>query len=199
MVRQALNRRARAFDLAQLCSYNTMETWHERVFELLRRESSSNAMPVTLAQIREADQMLFRKVSEKTQGHLTQAADGAKPMNTHFEACVNHPEVQFCLIPRIKTSRQETNPAGSQPVSARTKNKGKGSGKVKNNFSKDASNSLPAGCNQMTPQNKPICNTYNRGKCGFAKDGKRCKFGFHVCWKCFKPKPYHLCCGCTAS
>ena len=37
-VRQALNRRARAFDLAQLCTY--ME-------EVLQKEPAPNAMPVT--------------------------------------------------------------------------------------------------------------------------------------------------------
>eukprot|EP00438_Fugacium_kawagutii_P020043 Skav228255 [mRNA] locus=scaffold1171:24529:25719:+ [translate_table: standard] len=198
MVRQALNRRARAFDLAQLCSYNMMETWHERIFELLHRESTSNAHQVTMAQLKEADQMLFRKLAEKTQGNLTQAADGTRPMQTHFNDCMNHPEVQFCLIPRVKAAKSEPQQASSQHANQKNKSKGKGNGKVRND-TKDKPAALPPGCNQMTPQNKPICNTYNRGKCAFAKDGKRCKFGFHVCWKCFKPKPYYLCCGCTTS
>ena len=46
-VKQALNRRARAFDLVQLCSYTTMEAWHERVFEVLQKEPAPNAMAVT--------------------------------------------------------------------------------------------------------------------------------------------------------
>ena len=101
-VRQALNRRARAFDLAQLCAYTIMEAWHERIFEVLQKEPAPNAMGVTMHQLKEADKMLFRKLAEKTGGTLAQQSDGSKPMETHFEACANNAEVQFCLIPMVK-------------------------------------------------------------------------------------------------
>ena len=39
-------------------------------------------MPVTLHQLKEADQMLFRKMAEKTHGKLTMLADKTKPMET---------------------------------------------------------------------------------------------------------------------
>ncbi|CAK9023436.1 Uncharacterized protein (Fragment), partial [Durusdinium trenchii] len=95
-VRQALNRRSRAFDLAKLCSFTRMEEWHERVFEVLQKEPAANAMPVTLQQVREADKTLFKKLSEKTRGRLTQAPDGTKPMDTFLDACMDSAEVQFC-------------------------------------------------------------------------------------------------------
>ena len=75
-VRQALNRRARAFDLAQLCAYTTMVAWHERIFEVLQKEPAPNAMAVTMHQLKEADKMLFRKLAEKTRGALYSTATG---------------------------------------------------------------------------------------------------------------------------
>ena len=46
-IRQAPGRRAKAFDLANLCSFTIMETWHERMFELLNREPHANADRIT--------------------------------------------------------------------------------------------------------------------------------------------------------
>lgn len=82
-----------------------MEEWHERVFEVLQKEPAANAMPVTLQQVREADKTLFKKLSEKTRGRLTQAPDGAKPMDTFLDACMDSAEVQFCLIPMVRAAR----------------------------------------------------------------------------------------------
>ena len=53
-VRAALNHRSRAFDLASLCSYQVMEAWHERAFEILGKDPPPRAMPVSLQQVREA-------------------------------------------------------------------------------------------------------------------------------------------------
>ena len=193
-VRQALNRRARAVDLAQLCAYTTVEAWHERIFEVLQKEPAPNAMGVTMHQLKEADKMLFRKLAEKTRGTLAQQSDGSKPMETHFEACANNAEVQFCLIPMVKGAPRANAVENPSP---KPKGKGKGNGKVKKDYNKPSyvvgTQQLPPNCHQMTPQGKPICNTFNRGACDFAKPGKRCKRGFHVCWQCFKPKPFSTC------
>lgn len=191
-VRQALNRRSRAFDLAKLCSFTRMEEWHERVFEVLQKEPAANAMPVTLQQVREADKTLFKKLSEKTRGRLTQAPDGAKPMDTFLDACMDSAEVQFCLIPMVRAARVP--PTLSHSDHPKGGGKGKWS-KPKSNFVKGQQKGLqlPPNCHQMTPDKKPICNNFNRTSCPFAKEGKRCKRGFHVCWQCFKPKPHHSC------
>jgi len=178
-VRQALNRRARAFDLAQLCAYTTMEAWHERVFEVLQKEPAPNAMSVTMRQLKEADKMLFRKLAEKTRGALAQQPDGSKPMETHFEACANNAEVQFCLIPMVKGAPRANSVDTPSP---KQKGKGKGSGKVRKDYNKPSygagAQPLPPNCHQMTPQGKPICNTFNRGTCDFAKPGKGAREAF---------------------
>ena len=138
--------------------------------------------------------MLFRKRAEKTGGTVAQQSDGSKPMETHFEACANNAEVQFCLIPMVKGAPRANAVENPSP---KPKGKGKGNGKVKKDYNKPSygvgTQQLPPNCHQMTPQGKPICNTFNRGACDFAKPGKRCKRGFHVCWQCFKPKPFSTC------
>ena len=57
-IRQALSRRSRAFDLANLCGYQQMEMWHEKLFEILQRQHPNHCIVVTMQQIREADKML---------------------------------------------------------------------------------------------------------------------------------------------
>ena len=185
-VRAALNRRARAFDLASLCSYTSMEAWHERLFGILEKEVPANAIPVTLQQAREADKTLFRLLSQATQGALTRAADGTRPMEKQLENCMNHAEVHLCLIPMIKAGKS------SEGVVTDPKKKKKGKGDIKKDGPPNPM-TLPPGCHQMTREKKPICNLFNRDKCQFAKPGKRCRRGFHVCWRCFKHHPFQSC------
>lgn len=195
-VRQALARRARAFDLANLCSYTAMETWHEKIFELLQREPQSNALPIALSQLKEADQQLFKKIAEATRGDLVMRADDSKPMEESLNRFMDSAEVQFALIPQQRIVKQVTqhsstqNPSkwGGKPVKQNQKSNAKGSAKGDGQPFQ-----LPEGCHQKNEEGKPICNGYNKGYCKFAKPGKRCKRGLHICWKCFKSHPFSSC------
>ena len=187
-VRQALQRRARAFDLAHICSYQVMESWHEKLFEILQREPPANCSRVTMQQAKDADRMLWKKMSESTRGSVAQRPDGTKPVEVSLAMLSNDPEVHFLMMPIPKSSRPA--PYDRDPENPNDK-KGKGKGKKEKDGK--ASTGPPEGCHHKTPQDKPICFGYNRGFCKFASDGKRCKRGFHVCWKCFKPQPYTSC------
>ena len=57
--------------------------------------------------------------------------------------------------------------------------KGKGKGKSKGKIT------IPDNCEiKFGEQQKPICMKYNIGTCrGNVKPGKRCQYGYHVCWK----------------
>ena len=187
-VRQALQRRARAFDLAHICSYQVMESWHEKLFEILQREPPANCSRVTMQQAKDADRMLWKKMSESTRGSVAQRPDGTKPVEVSLAMLSNDPEVHFLMMPIPKSSRPA--PYDRDPKNPNDK-KGKGKGKKEKDGK--ASTGPPEGCHHKTPQDKPICFGYNRGFCKFASDGKRCKRGFHVCWKCFKPQPYTSC------
>jgi len=189
-IRQALSRRSRAFDLANLCGYQQMEMWHEKLFEILQRQPPNHCIAVTMQQIREADKMLWKKLSEATRGGVVQLPDGTKPIQQQMEALFNDPEVQYQMLPMPKGSHRP-GPYDNPPRDDKGHLKGKGEkGKGKG---KSTPFQLPEGCSQNMPNGKPICNSFNQNRCTFAKEGKRCKRGFHVCWKCFKPKPYTQC------
>ena len=185
-VRQALQRRARAFDLAQICSYQIMEAWHEKLFEILQREPPSNCSRVTMQQAKDADRMLWKKLAENTRGNIAQRPDGVKPIEAALTMLAVDPEAHFLMMPIQRSNRPS-------PYDLDPKGKGPGKGKGKKGKGDKGTGGPPEGCHQKTPQDKPICFGYNRGFCKFASDGKRCKRGFHVCWKCFKPQPYTSC------
>ena len=113
---------------------------------------------------------------------------GRSPWESSFALLVNDPEVQFLMMPMPRAQPR----AGPYDDLRDGKGKGKDE-KGKGKKGKGKGFELPQGCSQTTKEGKPICNAYNRQQCSYAKDGKRCKRGFHVCWKCVRPKPYATC------
>ncbi|CAE7311611.1 gpt [Symbiodinium sp. CCMP2592] len=158
--RQALQRRALAYDLARLCDYAVMETYHEELFQLLTRPPPPNALYVSMGQIREADKHLFIRIAEQTRGSLTARPDGAKPMQQQLELLKNHPQVQFFLMPPQKPLRYS-------PYDGKGEGKkgagGKGKGKASTGAPAGgaAQVDLPSGCSAKH-NGKPICFAYNR-------------------------------------
>ena len=69
-VRAAMDRRARAFDLASLCRFTVMENWHQKLFHILEKQGPANALQVALQQASEADKTLLKMLSQATQGGL---------------------------------------------------------------------------------------------------------------------------------
>ena len=101
-----------------------MEEWHERLFEILQRDPAPNAMPVTMHQLKEADKMLFRKLAEKTRGKLSQQIDGTKHIKTFLQQCMDHAEVQFCLIPMVKAVSRSAAPEAPSTVQRQEQRQG---------------------------------------------------------------------------
>ncbi len=126
-VRQALARRARAFDLAQICDFVSMEAWHEKLFETLMRVPLPNCNATSVQQFKEANKLLRRKLSEKTRGNIAQQATGAKPVQLQLITLTVDPEVHFLLLP---TSRPQTRPGpydkDPKPGKGEKQDKGKG-------------------------------------------------------------------------
>ena len=70
-VRLALQRRSLAFELGQLCRYEHLEEWHEMILQIHMRVQPPGLQRVTMGQLREADKVLFTKISEETRGALS--------------------------------------------------------------------------------------------------------------------------------
>ena len=131
-----------------------MEEWHERIFEVMHRDADPNSMPVTMHQLKEADKMLFGKMTEQTCGKLTMLANGTKPMEAALKIRMDCAEVQFCLIPMVKAAGRPAVQDG--PSSPKGKLKGKGEGKVRKElvkpYTSNVASQLPPNCSQMAPE-----------------------------------------------
>jgi len=198
-VRQALQRRSLAFDQAKLCSYLAMEKYHDELFQAMCRDPPPNCLCISMAQVREADKQLFMRISELTKGELSLRPDGSMPFEVHLEKVKDSAHIQFFMIPQPRPTRPGPYTA---PWTAPSKGPGKGKGKGKKGEGKQGGKQdpnkpaidIPEGCSAKEPTSgKPICFPFNRDGCRFAKAGKRCRRGLHICWRCFKEHPFTQC------
>ena len=189
-IRQALRRRSLAVDLTGLIDFQTMETWHEKMFECLAKQAPSGYRQTSMEQCKEADKMLWTMLAERTRDNVkVTAAD--KPVQVAFIALTLSTEVLLLLQP-LPAPQTRPGPYDRTPTNDA---KGDGKGKGKNDKGKGkAKISLPENCTAKTPEGKPICFNFNYGRCRRAQAGKRCDRGYHVCFRCYSNKPH---CECT--
>ena len=180
-LRRALQRRAFAYDLTRMVEYTTLEKWSELLFAEMLREPPKMYQAITAEQVQEADKKLWQLVSEAARGSVAMKADNSKPVDVAINARVNSSEVRLLLQP-LPRARQAEAP---QPAKATP---GQGSTPPPTKKQK-VDLQVPSDCSAFTDANKPCCRNFNTKGCSFAKPGKRCKFGFHVCWKkgCNRP------------
>ena len=188
-IRSALRRRAMAFDLTAIISFQALEVWHEKLFESLSKSPPSGYRSTSLEQCREADKLLWTRLSEITRGNLKLNPDGTSPVQAHFEALTMAPDVMMLRQPLPQTH------APPNPRPGPYNPKGGKKGTSKGDKSSGSQPQLPENCVARNAENQPICINYNWGRCKRAIAGKRCDRGFHVCFtdKCFKHKPYIEC------
>ena len=202
-LRNAMQRRALAYEIAGIASFVVLERWSNMLFERLQQEPPSGYRYVTHDQFLRADKALWLRVAEETRAQVQ--GDGVrKPVEEAIEKWSIHPEIQYHIMPMptgsssstTNKTQQSNSPSQGMPILKDNDNKaskGKGKGKQKGKIQ------IPGDCEIMFGENqKPICMTYNIGTCrGNVKPGKRCQYGFHVCWKksCHKP---HSAVECTS-
>ena len=138
-------------------------------------------------QLLRADKALWLRVAEETRAQVQ--GDGLKrPVDEAIEKWSLHAEIQYHIMPMPSATSSAQTPKATPPAAAPkgvvkdydTKNtKGKGKGKHKGKIT------IPEDCEiKFGEHQRPICMKYNVGVCrGNVKPGKRCAYGFHVCWK----------------
>ena len=202
-LRNAMQRRALAYEIAGIASFVVLERWSNMLFERLQQEPPSGYRYVTHDQLLRADKALWLRVAEETRAQVQ--GDGVrKPVEEAIEKWSIHPEIQYHIMPMptgsssstTNKTQQSNSPSQGMPILKDNDNKaskGKGKGKQKGKIQ------IPGDCEITFGENqKPICMKYNIGTCrGNVKPGKRCQYGFHVCWKksCHKP---HSAVECTS-
>lgn len=192
-LRQAFLRRSLAYDLANIASFTVLETWTNRLFEKMDEAQPSGFRQVSLEQALACDRVLWTRVADATRAKLAADPVAGKPFDKAFEEWSRHPEVLCYLspLPQATSSRPEQAPKAHAPPKPPAykggpgeKGKGKGKGKIQ----------VPDGCSITMEGGKPICKQFNIGKCrAKVAAGKRCMFGFHVCWKCKGQHPHTEC------
>ena len=199
-IRQALMRRSLAFDMARLCSFEKMEAYVDQLFQLMLRDPPPGCTYISLSQVRDADRFLFTRLSELTRGGVTMLSDGTKPVEAQLVALQDHPQVQHHLIPLPKANRfspyeegkgvkgKPGVPKGGKAAGGKGGKKGKGK-----DGDMPPAVQLPPGCSSQTTDGKRLCFPFNQSSCKFAKDGRRCRRGFHLCWRCFQPHSHVSC------
>jgi hypothetical protein len=193
-LRTAMQRRALAYDLAGIASFLVMEKWANLLFEKLQQEPPHGYRYVTHDQLLRADKALWLRVAEETRAQV-QGNGLKKPVDEAIEKWSLHAEVQYHIMPMPAASQSSVTKPAASGTTATTKpvvkdndnkpSKGKGKGKQKGKIN------VPENCEiKFGEPPRPICMKYNIGICrGNVKPGKKCQYGFHVCWKkrCHKP------------
>ncbi|CAE7237649.1 unnamed protein product [Symbiodinium sp. CCMP2456] len=185
-----------AMDLAGLASFQVSEAWHTYLFTVREREVPKNMRPVTLQQILDADKRLWVLLAEEVRGKIV-ARPGANPTcDAVIERLCMSNDVLSYLSPQHEL-RQPTLPRW-EPYTPRGRGRGKGkdgkdkgkTGKAPSTESAPTPPAIPEGAHSTTPEGKPLCFLYSRGKCWAKKKaGQRCAKGFHLCWFCLKEHP----------
>ena len=178
-IRQALRRRSLAVDLTGLIDFQIQETWHEKMFECLAKQSPAGYRQTSMEQCKEADKMLWTMLAERTNVKVTAAG---KPVQQEFVALSSSTEVLLLLQPLPAPSNPRPGPYDKVKGDGKGKD---GKGKGKSDKKGKGGISLPENCTAKTPEGKPICFNYNYGRCRRAQAGKRCDRGFHVCFRCY--------------
>ena len=182
---QALTRRSLACDIIGVCSFASMEKWHRYLFTHLSTPAPPNFSRPTMEQIMRADRAAFVKLAEKL-STLKRDLSGELPMDKELANLESDSSINFHLLP-VPVGKVKSNPPPIKPDKPDKVKKGKGKGKGKT--PKEL-----IGLSTNTDNGERICYNYNLSHgCKFAKAGKACKRGKHVCMKCFSDHPQHKC------
>jgi hypothetical protein len=197
----AFQRRALAFDIADLCPYETSMTIADRYMELIDEES------VTMEQVQRADETLSVEIAKHCREGI-KGRTGVCPIGDVIEKIFESSRIQLTLMP---TQRQQANPGagGGRPKPApkelaqpnpnprkRQRNNrprndekvlpkattsGKGDGKTREHAMPQA---MLGTCGSKTTDEQNICFGFNLKTCPHkVQPGTRCPRGLHVCAK----------------
>ena len=205
-LRAAFTRRSLAYELANIASFEIMEGWTQLLFDRVCQDPPAGYRRISMDQIMEADRKLWVKISERTRSKVTGVdASGVKNVDAALKELSHHPDVQFFMLPlptREAPSKNQNNNQRYQPYPPSTSyspkgDGGKGKGKQQGKGKTGGKIQVPDDCSiKFGSNDKPICMKYNIGTCkANIKPGKRCMFGYHVCWKkgCDREAPFHEC------
>ena len=195
---QAFRRRALAFDLIGLVSYEIMNAYHAELLSHLQEDAPPGYSNTTVTQVLRADRAAFLHLAEVITS-LKRNANGDLPLELELPKVIVRPSVSFHLLPLASTTpktsatpkaeptnpnkRKREEPPRQAPKGAAPGRKGKGKGKTKSK--KGRGPNVPkelVGKSLETTDGRRICWPYNLTTgCNEAHAGGQCSRGVHVC------------------
>ena len=190
----ALQRRHLAFELVHLLSWQPCQIWLDKLMGSLMHEPSHTGPGLSLTQILKADREIFTLMASEFSGSLVGDKGKAPPLDEIFTRLMHDPRVNVHLIamprvqpgignPSLKGPKRELDSTGGAP---------KGQPPKKPKFNDREPAKIPdelKGLKLRTSEGKPMCWHFNLSKgCNNQTKNGRCKFGYHTCMRCLKPK-----------
>ena len=194
-LRLAFQRRAVAYEIANIASFSVLDHWTQRLLEKMNEPPVAGYRPVTMEQALNTDKAVWSRVSNETRNNLASTPPNPKPFDIAFEKFSNHPEVLFHLHP-LPLTRADLGTHHPDPKGKNKDWKGDGNGDTKGKGKGKKGIAIPDNCSLYTQDNKQVCKRFQLGLCkAKIKPGKRCMLGYHLCWKtgCNKPHPGNEC------
>lgn len=212
-LRQALTRKALAFDQAGLCSFGKLEEWHTQMMNATMRTPPSGHKYVSMQQVLNADRELWSLLSQETRGTLRVGPGEDPPLDQKLGELRISPQI-LCYMTPLPGAVHDKPKAATTPAPAAgppvkrpandtprpfTPRGGDKTKQPKTNAAggktvKDLLQSMPANCVSKTDTGKFICLHYNNGTCRKQKSSS-CNMGVHMCYYkgCGKKRPYIEC------
>ena len=163
-VSNAFKRRALAFDLVGVCTYDVMAAYHADLLDHLHTLPPPGYSAVSVQQVLRADRAAFMFLSERMTS-LKRNATNQLPLDLQLTAVLGQPNVAFHLLPLSGNSpkapaapkssnpkRRSRTPRRQQPI--------KGKGGPKGRAGKSRGPNIPAGLINKaleTPQTQRLC------------------------------------------
>ena len=104
LLKCALTRRAMAFYIANLCSFDVMEVWHESIMADLVRPPPAGHRSISIDQARRADATLWYRVAEKCRSGIRPDAEGNRPIERAIKELFCSPDVRLLTMPQPGSS-----------------------------------------------------------------------------------------------
>ena len=189
----ALRRRALAFDLVCILSYDIANKYHQALIQRLQDAPPPGYAKVSIPQVLRADRAAFLKMAESVSS-LRRSGAGVLPLDSQLPIILMDPGVAYNLL-RLPAGGPGANqaPSGLEKPQ-KTPNKRPNTQKSKARVTKQRTNfSVPKdliGKAHQTPKGHRLCWGFNLPcGCDAAKPGGKCDKGLHLCAEpgCLKP------------
>ena len=196
----ALRRRALAFDLIGVASFNTINKYHQALAQRMQEPPPPGYSRVSLQQLIRADRAVFLRAAELTTT-LKRNSGGQLPLDNILSTILLDPSVAYHLLPLPVSGSSSAEPSkdGKRPgPDASASQRGAKHQKVGKKTggpgaARKTSFAVPkelVGKLHQTPKGHRLCWSFNLPcGCADAKPGGKCARGLHLCAEpgCLKP------------